>query len=453
MKSLLLILSFFILSCSHFKGNGSISKISILQGVTTQKEVEFSIMCERNEDLRFELRNEDDEVHAPNNIKVHERDFSPFAIYKVAFSKEVAKEYNLVIYLGSKIIDQRLIGKGQRESTKLKLAVVSSVDDFEKDQSIWEKILMENPEYLLFVGNTVPLEKTDSEEYAVTNPRILWDRNVELRKKLPLFFQQKLIPTHAIWDDRDFGVRHGNASFTYKDESMEVFNAFWGQELIEEGWTKGPGVSGVLNQGDFNLYFLDGRSFRSEDQGETHLGTLQQNWLLTKLKEEETPSLIIKGDPFFGIHKSYQSFEGNHPKDFENFVQELKKISTPFIFVSGDKHLSEIMQFPRSLFGKPSFELTAGPLNGPMTPEEFDNPWRVIKNDRHQSFTLLENSSEDNHWFIDVKNIGKDGKIYYQRDLAVFIKDLQNNLNQIRKRRSIKQRSYKFKPINKRKRR
>lgn len=448
-----LLFSLFLLGCSHFRGNGNISKVSILQGITTQKEVEFSIMCERNENLRFELRNEDDEIHSPNNVKFHERDFSPFALYKVAFSKEAGKEYNLVVYLGNKVIDQRLVGKGQKESTKLKLILVSNIDDFDKDQSIWKDITRENPEYLLFVGNTVPTEKTAPGETAPTNPRTLWNRNVEMRQKLPLFFQEKLIPTHAVWDDRDYGISHGNASFTYKDEALEVFKAFWAQELVEEGWSSGPGVSGVLNQGDFNLYFLDGRTFRSEDEGETHLGEEQSSWLYSKLKEEETPSLIIKGDPFFGIHKSYQSFEGNHPKDFQNFVTELKKIPTPFIFISGDKHLSEIMQFPRSLFGKPSFELTAGPLNGTMVSEGFDNSWRVIQNNEHKSFTLIQNSSEDSHWFIDVKNIGKNGEVYYKRDLAVFIKDLQNNLNQIRKRRSIRQRSYKFKPVNKRKRR
>lgn len=453
MKFLLLLLTSLLFSCSHFSRNGNVSNISILQGITTQKEVEFSIMCEKNENLRFELRNEDDEVHSPNSIKIHERDFSNYAIYKISFSKETGKEYNLVVYLGNKVIDQRLVGKGQKESTKLKLIVVSGIDDFDKDQTIWNRISMENPEYLLFVGNTVSIEKTTSGTNSPTNSKTLWNRNVELRKKIPLFFERKLIPTHAVWDDKDFGIKHGNSTFAYKEDALEVFKAFWGQELSEEGWSSGPGVSGVLNQGDFNLYFLDGRTFRSEDHGETHLGEAQTNWLYSKLKEEETPSFIIKGDPFFGVHKSYQSFEGNHPNDFQNFVGELKKISTPFIFVSGDKHLSEVMQFPRGLFGKPSFELTAGPLNGSLTPEEFNNPWRVVQNNEKSSFTLIENSSEDNHWFIDVKNIGKDGEIYYQRNLAVFIKDLQNNLNEVRKRRSIKQRSYKFRPIQKKKRR
>lgn len=455
MKLLFILFTLSLVSCSHFIRGKADSRISIVQGITTQKEIEFSVMTEKNENLRFELRNEDDEVHSPDTIKIHERDFSPYALYKILFTKEAGKEYNLIVYLGSKIIDQRLVGRGQTISTKLKLALISSIDDKaqEDDSKAWQAISKENPEYILFVGNTVQTEKIDTTTNTVTNPEILWNRNVDLRRKLPIFFQEKLIPIHAIWDDKDYGLYHGNTTYNYKEESQEIFRAFWAQELAEDSWSKGPGVSGVLNQGDFNLYFLDGRSFRSEDSDSSHLGELQSTWFYSKLKEEETPSLVIKGDPFFGTHRSFQSFERNHPKDFDQFVAELKKIPTPFVFISGDRHLSEIMQFPRSLFGKPSFELTAGPINGSIVSEEFNNPWRVIQNNQTTSFTLIENSAEENHWFIDIKNIGTDGKIYYRRDLAVFIKDLQNNLNEVRKRRYVKRRYQKAKPVRKTKRR
>jgi hypothetical protein len=57
------------------------------------------------------------------------------------------------------------------------------------------------------------------------------------------------------------------------------------------------------------------------------------------------------------------------------------------------------------------------------------------------NFTLINNLAQDNHWFMDVENIGEEGEVYYRRELAVFIKDLQNNLNEVRKRRSGKRRS------------
>jgi hypothetical protein len=158
---------------------------------------------------------------------------------------------------------------------------------------------------------------------------------------------------------------------------------------------------------------------------------------MKSLKDESQPSFIIKGDQFFGGYHSFDSYEGNHPADFSQFVTDLKVLGTPFIFLSGDRHLSEIMQFPRSLFGLPSFEITSSPMHGRVFEESGDkNPWRVVHTTGKVNFTLIKNVAQDNHWFMDVENIGENGETYHRRELAVYIKDLQNNLNEVRKRRS-----------------
>ena len=162
---------------------------------------------------------------------------------------------------------------------------------------------------------------------------------------------------------------------------------------------------------------------------------------IKSLKEESQPSFIIKGDQFFGGYHTFDSFEGNHPQDFLRFVTDLRDLKTPFIFMSGDRHMSEIMQFPRSLFGLPSFEITSSPMHGKTYgPSELKNPWRVVAVENKVNFTLINNLSQDNHWFMDIENLGSDGEVYFRRELAVFIKDLQNNLNEVRKRRHGKRR-------------
>ena len=103
--------------------------------------------------------------------------------------------------------------------------------------------------------------------------------------------------------------------------------------------------------------------------------------------------------------------------------------------------MSEIMQFPRSLFGLPSFEITSSPMHGRVFDELGDkNPWRVVQTNGKMNFTLIDNIAQDNHWFLDVENIGENGEIFFRRELAVYIKDLQNNLNEVRKRRHGKRR-------------
>ncbi len=73
--------------------------------------------------------------------------------------------------------------------------------------------------------------------------------------------------------------------------------------------------------------------------------------------------------------------------------------------------------------------------------EEVDNnPWRVVSEKAKVNFTIIENEAKDNHWFLDVENIGENGEIHFRRELAVYIKDLQDNLKETRKRRYGKRR-------------
>jgi hypothetical protein len=99
------------------------------------------------------------------------------------------------------------------------------------------------------------------------------------------------------------------------------------------------------------------------------------------------------------------------------------------------------MQFPRSLFGKPSFEITSSPLHARMFgPGNEQNPWRVVGEMERVNFTIVENVARDNHWFLDIENFGETGDLHYRREVAVYIKDLQDNLAETRKRRSGKRR-------------
>jgi 50S ribosomal subunit-associated GTPase HflX len=63
-----------------------------------------------------------------------------------------------------------------------------------------------------------------------------------------------------------------------------------------------------------------------------------------------------------------------------------------------------------------------------------------VAEDEHMNFTIIDNLAQDNHWFLEVEAVGEHAEIFYRRELAVYIKDLQNNLNEVRKRRHGKRR-------------
>ncbi len=437
MKLTLIFLLLILVSCADLPARRT-DKLSILQGVTNSKEVEFSIVARKGLELRFELRAEDGELIAPDETKVIERSFSNYVVHKMVFVREQQKTFNLYVYEGEKVIDQRLVGRGQRESTKLRLAVLSCLNDyFPKDFKIWDVLQSQGPEYIVMIGDNVYADVSSPETTQLTDPEIIWDRYVDARLTLPVFFQERLLPTHALWDDHDYGENNGDSTFKHKEASKDIFEAFFAQDLSDDDWTKAHGTGGVLSLGDFNLYFLDGRSFRSPQKTGPHLGLDQTAWFYSKLREQTSPSFVIKGDQFFGGYQEFESFEGNHPLDFQEFVGQLRQIPTPFVFLSGDRHLSEIMQFPRSLFGKPSFEITSSPMHAKTFGSEEDkNPWRVVSEKARSNFLIVDSVARDNHWFLDVTSFGATGETYFHRELAVYIQDLQDNLKENRKRRS-----------------
>ena len=442
MKSLSLVLIFLFASCAQVPKKRT-DKLSILQGLTSIREVEFSVIAPKQSSMRFELRSQEGEVLAPEEIKKIERDFSTWAVYKILFLRDQEKDFNLYAFENEKLVDQRLIGKGQTAPSTLRLGVISCIDDGYTTQfKIWDELVKQRPEYVLMIGDNVYADRSSNGDAIEVTPQTLWERYLDTRLSLPFFFHQKLIPVHSLWDDHDYGVNNGGAEFPHKDASKEIFETFFAQSLSTETWSKSFGVGGLLSMGDFNLYFLDGRYFRSKDPAGQHLGTDQHKWLIKSLKEETQPSFLIKGDQFFGGYHRFESFEGNHPQEFNTFVADLKALGTPITFLSGDRHLSEIMQFPRSMFGLPTFEITSSPMHArTFAGEAVKNPWRVVQDNSHVNFTMVDNVAKDNHWFLEVQTIGEDGQVLYRRELAVYIKDLQDNLNEVRKRRHGKRRS------------
>jgi len=401
-------------------------KLSILQGPTSSGEVEFSIIAPIQKILRFELRNIEGEIFYPEVELKTTRPFSNYALHKILFNKKEFQDLNLYVFEGEKIIDQRLVHKEIKNSNELSLILASGAQDTDNQTlKLWEEVHRQDPDLILFV-----------EDVFFKDPEELWEKYLHLRLSLPIFFKEKLIPMAALWDQSGKSSGDENHSLQEAQEATDLFKNFWAQHLLEESWISGFGAGGLLTLGDFNLYFLDARSFRDSNNQGFHLGKEQEDWLFQKLTDQPGPSFILKGDPFFGAYHQEDSFEGNHPQNFSTFTDRLANLITPFVFVSANPFSSEIMQFPRSLFKRPSFEITTGSLSKEASKKvDQPNPWLVIKENNHPNFIKISNSAKDNHWFLDVESFGVNGESYFKRELAVYIKDLQNNLNEIRKKR------------------
>jgi hypothetical protein len=141
------------------------------------------------------------------------------------------------------------------------------------------------------------------------------------------------------------------------------------------------------------------------------------------------PTFIISGDQFMGGYHKYESFEGQHPKSFARFIERLKTTPTPFVFVSGDRHMTEIMQFPRALLGQLSFEFTTSPLHGNVYPQsgvKEPNPWRVVAHDESLNFMTFETWPDETSWHLNVSSRNETGGLIFARELSLTTEALKD---------------------------
>jgi alkaline phosphatase D len=78
---------------------------------------------------------------------------------------------------------------------------------------------------------------------------------------------------------------------------------------------------------------------------------------------------MISGDQFFGNYHRWESYEGLHPKEFKEFKESLRRsLGHNYIFISGDRHLVEVMKIDESEFGKEAYEFTISGMHTKMYP-------------------------------------------------------------------------------------
>lgn len=432
--SLFVLLLLTTFSCAHNRLKQT-DKLSIIQGQTTPESVELNILSFKNHgQFDFTLIVNGTDSLSPAEVKEVSSKVGPEKIYKVYFDqlKLDHRKLHLVIKKDNKVVDERDLTPAS-EGKNFRIVVVSCMDDsYEELKPIWRQISKTNPEMILMIGDNVYGDKLGLTPTPAT-PEQLWKRYVETRSALPIFFEQQLIPILATWDDHDAGKNNADKTFEHLEKNREVFNSFFAQSTENDFLDKGPGLSYLFDKGPYRLFFLDGRSFRFPLGEKDHLGSDQLDWFFDRLSFDERPSFIIKGDQFFGGYHKYESYEGSHPSEFAEFLDRVRKDDSPFVLLSGDRHMSEIMQFPRYIMNRVSFEITSSPVHGATYPGSFEKskgPWQIIGHDKDSNFTLINSDFIDQFWILDISNFNAEGQLNYRRELSLFVEDLKNNLNQ-----------------------
>lgn len=395
----------------------------ILQGPTSKDQTILVVMRPFKQDLKYFLRTPSQVVEMAAQTQNLEKEGYALDHIRVQ-SKEDGAHYLYVYDDGQKLKDVREFFFLDPSKSELKWVVASCMNDLYQSLQLemWDQVASHKPDFMLFIGDNVYAD-FDPEGRAKITPPFLVHRYVSTRKNLRVFRWPRLIPIFSVWDDHDYGKNNGGREFFLKKDMAELFTQFFPQNSIEGFYDNGPGVASKIHFKNFDVVLFDDRSFRSTDHTppETHFGQDQEQWFFKDLNSKKL-NFLVSGDQWFGAYHQFESYEGSHPKSFQTFLAKLKKKKAPVVFVSGDRHLTEIMKIPPQSLGRSAYEVTSSGIHATMYAGSFKsspNPRQWVGVDGEANYALFEVKQDKKISSVLVKSLGQQKKTLFEKTLSI----------------------------------
>lgn len=400
--------------------------LAILQGPTNDTSTFLSAMVPKDRAIEYKLFDKETgheiKARATTQKKVSQ-DFSPWAAVRILYEgldKTKTYEFRAIDDTG-KVLDHREFALIDSSKGYGQFVAASCMDDaYPEQEDMWSTVISLNPQFLILMGDTVYADRRGNVKFEFADPEILWHRYVQTRNTLKIFRTPKLVPIFAVWDDHDFGKDDGDSTFKYKKEARETFEAFFPMTPAAKIFEHGPGLSSHFQVFSQDFFMMDDRSFRTK---ETHWGEAQEKWLISGVRAAKNPVWITNGVQFFGGYQPFESFEGENPAQFEQLIKDLKEPPVPVVFVSGDRHLTEILRIEESKLGFETFEITTSPIHAktfPGTFVKYPSARQVAGRDGKFNFAFFKVEQADAHNLkFDVKVMGENQEVLYEKALQV----------------------------------
>lgn len=292
---------------------------------------------------------------------------------------------------------------------------------------IFTVLASKHPDLMLWIGDNTYLREID------------WDTKTGIlhrhshTRQLPEM-QPLLGAAHnfATWDDHDFGPNNADRSYRLRNESLEAFKLFWGNQTYGTDETKG--VFGRFTWGDVEFFMLDDRYHRSpndapNDEHKTMFGKGQLQWLKDALSNSGAPfKIVVNGNQMLNEKSEYGETLPLFTAEYNDLISYItsNKISG-VLFLSGDRHHTELIVRRDSSF-YPLYDFTSSPLTSGVNTmkrrdgsisAEFTNPQRVegtLVNDRH-NFGMLRFSGTRTDRRVTLEVYDVTGALRWSREI------------------------------------
>lgn len=258
------------------------------------------------------------------------------------------------------------------------------------ENHLWKEIVKHQPVAWIWGGDNTYSDTDDM--------TILWRDYQTVLKNKDYQALQNTAKIYATWDDHDYGLNDGGASFKAKKESQKIFLDFLNVPKTDKRRNQeGVYYAETLQSpnGSVKIIVLDTRYFRSDltphatnkkkryqpnphGQG-TILGSKQWKWLENELKSSKADfNIIMSSIQLLSGEHGFETW-GNMPHEVDKFKNLVKTTQAKGVLVlSGDRHISEFSKTTIEGVSYPLIDFTSSGLTHAYEGFKSEiNPYRV----------------------------------------------------------------------------
>lgn len=257
-----------------------------------------------------------------------------------------------------------------------KIAFGSCFDPRDRQSSIFDGILKQQPDVFIFLGDNIYGDTNDME--------VLQKKYAELEAVDGFRKLRDSTTIVATWDDHDYGINDGGKSYAKRVESQQIFVDFF-KDPQDSPRRKRDGIYASYCFGPpgktCQILLLDTRYFRDElprvkakpapecigwyeptsDASKTLLGDAQWKWLEEQLMVPADVRIIASSIQVLAYEKGMENW-GHVPHEQKRLFELLKKHQADHTFaISGDVHFAEFSK--QDIGGYPFYDFTSSGMS------------------------------------------------------------------------------------------